>query len=209
VTSVAVQQAAPRLIEIGIAAAPLAGQTESGDLPVVVPFPEGVLVAALDGLGHGPEAALAARLAGAELIVSPYEPLESLVSRCHEAARGSRGLVMSVAFFSAPAQIMSWLSVGNVAGVLFRASTGAVPARESVVLRGGVVGSHLPMLRPRVVPVEPGDTLVFATDGIAPNFTSADGLSRPPQETADRIFGEFALGTDDALVLVARYVGPP
>ena len=38
--------------------------TESGDSHVVKPSPEGVLAAVIDGVGHGNEAADAARIAG-------------------------------------------------------------------------------------------------------------------------------------------------
>ena len=48
------------LLEWGVATRALEGQSESGDMAVVVPFDHGVLAAAVDGLGHGPEAARAA-----------------------------------------------------------------------------------------------------------------------------------------------------
>ena len=51
------------LIEWAVAGAPIDGETESGDLHAVVQFEGGVLVGAVDGLGHGAEAAVAARAA--------------------------------------------------------------------------------------------------------------------------------------------------
>src|SRR5438067_1235314 len=75
-------------------------------------------------------------------------------------------LAMSVAAISGEGHTMSWLGVGNVEGSLFRRSEGSRPSRESLLLRGGVVGYQLPKLLPSVVPVDPGDTLVFVTDGI-------------------------------------------
>ena len=53
--------------EWGLAARALHGQAESGDLHLVAPFAGGVLIAAVDGLGHGSEAAAAARVAVATL----------------------------------------------------------------------------------------------------------------------------------------------
>src|SRR5216683_1379133 len=50
-------------IEWGVAARALPGQAVSGDLHLVKPFSKGVLLAAVDGLGHGDEATLAAQLA--------------------------------------------------------------------------------------------------------------------------------------------------
>ncbi len=71
----------PPLIEWGVAAQPLEGEAESGDLHVVQRFPKGVLVAAVDGLGHGPEAAAAARSAVATLKIMRTNPS----SRCLDA----------------------------------------------------------------------------------------------------------------------------
>ena len=48
------------MIEWGVASRALPGETRSGDLHVVESFAGGALVAAVDGLGHGEEAADAA-----------------------------------------------------------------------------------------------------------------------------------------------------
>ena len=64
---------------------------ESGDSHVVRQLPEGVLAAVIDGVGHGNEAADAARIAGRTLNSSPHEDAVSLVWRCHEALKETRG----------------------------------------------------------------------------------------------------------------------
>jgi hypothetical protein len=53
-----------------------------------------------------------------------------------------------------------------------------------------------------------GDTLVFATDGVERGFAQA--LSSGDARTADgaaALLRRFATGNDDALLLLARYVG--
>src|SRR2546427_6154648 len=52
------------IVEWGVASQTLAGEVESGDKHVVRIFPHGALLAAIDGLGHGEEAAAAANMAG-------------------------------------------------------------------------------------------------------------------------------------------------
>jgi negative regulator of sigma-B (phosphoserine phosphatase) len=47
---------------------------ESGDACLVAPLPHGALLAVIDGLGHGPEAAVAAREATSLLQVRPERP---------------------------------------------------------------------------------------------------------------------------------------
>ena len=55
------------------AGAALPGQTSSGDRAVIVGFPNGALVALIDGLGHGKEACEAAVAAERVLLAAPFE----------------------------------------------------------------------------------------------------------------------------------------
>jgi hypothetical protein len=48
---------------------------------------------------------------------------------------------------------------------------------------------------------------VLATDGVRPVFGEWPAPAEAPQEVADRILADQSRGTDDALVLVARYRG--
>lgn len=50
-------------IEWSVAARPMAGQTVSGDRHVVQFFEQGVLLAVIDGVGHGNEAHAVAEIA--------------------------------------------------------------------------------------------------------------------------------------------------
>jgi negative regulator of sigma-B (phosphoserine phosphatase) len=203
------------LIEYGVATLTLPGETESGDLHVVQPVSTGVLVGVADGLGHGAEAAAAARAAVATLRDHGQESLLPLLQRCHRALVGTRGVVMSLAFFQGGDATMTWVGVGNVEGVLLytdhptRPAPPAGPARTSLVTRGGIVGSELPQLRAEVISIAPGDTLIVATDGVKDGFADGVGIETPPQQLADQILARFCKGTDDALVLVARYLGSP
>jgi phosphoserine phosphatase RsbX len=195
------------IIEWGSASLPLGGEVVSGDKHVVKVFPHGALLAAMDGLGHGEEAAAAANRVARVLQAADDESLISLLKRCHERLRSTRGVVISLAAFNAVDETMTWVGVGNVEGVLLRADPAVNPGRESLLLRSGVVGSRLPLLHASIVPVMRGDTLIFATDGVRSEFTQSLALGDGPQQLADRILGQYAKGTDDALVLVARYVG--
>jgi serine/threonine protein phosphatase PrpC len=100
---------------------------------------------------------------------------------------------------------MTWLGVGNVEGTLLHVAE-ELP-RQSVLLRGGVVGYQLPPLRASVLPVARGDLLILASDGIRNGFADGPALTDSPQQIADRILGEYNRGTDDAIVLAVRYLG--
>jgi negative regulator of sigma-B (phosphoserine phosphatase) len=197
------------VIEWGVAAAALGGQRESGDRYVVAPFGPGALAAVIDGLGHGEDAAYAAQRAADILATHAHESVIALVRRCHEHLRTTRGVVMSLASFDAQDETMAWLGVGNVEGRLLRANPDASPAREFLLMRGGVVGgSQLPQLRADLIPVVRGDTLLLVTDGVFMPPAPEVDPGQPPQVLANRMLARHRKATDDALVLVVRWVGP-
>jgi negative regulator of sigma-B (phosphoserine phosphatase) len=187
------------LISTGVACAPLAGQTSSGDRGVVVEFPGGALVAAIDGLGHGQDASLAAEEAHLVLEDDPAAPVDELVHRCHTRLKNTRGVVMTLASFQQGA--MTWVGVGNVEGMLVR--PGGI---DAVPMRGGIVGYSLPALVSRRLTVGRGDTLVLATDGIRHGFRAEIDL-RDARTIADAILAKYGKPNDDACVVVARYLG--
>ena len=192
----------------GVAGAALPGEAESGDREVVEAAPNAVLAAVVDALGHGPEAASAARACTEALKGFCHEPLDALLRRCHQALLGTRGVVMSAASFNVAHDTLTWLGVGNIQGMLLRASQDGSRYSEGLLPRGGIVGYQMPPLRMSVLPLHAGDTLVFATDGIRSDFSDGVDRGEEPQRIADRLLAEHSTGKDDALVLAVRYLGP-
>jgi negative regulator of sigma-B (phosphoserine phosphatase) len=195
------------MVEYGVAKFVLPGQGESGDHHLVCCNRNGILVAAIDGIGHGEEAANASKAAAALLRSCADQPIISLVERCHERLRGTRGVVLSLAFIDSEHGMMTWLGVGNVQGVLMRAEAKKRNGQESLLLRAGVVGSQLPAVQATVLPIEQGDTLFFATDGVRSDFSVSLSARENPQRAADRILRQYRSGNDDALVLIVRLTG--
>lgn len=191
-------------VEWGVAARVLPGQMESGDVSIVLRREEGALIAVVDGVGHGDEAAQASRAVLDILEGEPDEHILSLTRHCHEALRGKRGAVMSIASYHARDRLVTWLGVGNVEGALLRADP-RLPS-EGLLLRAGVLGSVLPPLQAAVLPVSANDLLILTTDGVSSGFEGAVVRSAPPQKIADCILMRHSKNTDDALVLVARFV---
>jgi hypothetical protein len=195
------------MVEYGVANYALPGQDESGDHHLVCCNRNGILVAAIDGIGHGEEAAIASKAAAALLRSCANEPIISIVEQCHEKLRATRGVVLSLAFIEPQHGMMTWLGVGNVQGVLMRSDAKNGNGQESLLLRAGVVGSQLPALQATVLPIVRGDTLFFATDGVRGDFSVTLSARENPQRAADRILEQYRSGNDDALVLVARLTG--
>ena len=198
------------LIVWGVALRALKGQKVSGDLYLVESSEEGFLIAAIDGLGHGPQAAAAAQIAATTLRTNARDSAVQLLNRCHEELKQTRGVAMSLASFNKPLNSLWWVGVGNVEGVRLHLDENGKLSSESIPLRGGVVGYQLPPLRPSLSRIEPHDTIIFATDGIQSGFIkglTAKSLSEQPQQLADHLLAAYDKGTDDSLVLVVRYLG--
>jgi phosphoserine phosphatase RsbX len=192
----------------GVASHAQAHQTECGDAFTIQPIPAGFLVAAIDGLGHGQDAARAARRAVDRINQSAEMTLPDILRGCHQALVGSRGAAISIAQIDLAEHGLAWLGVGNVEGVVLNpvAYQAANWRSDTLVVRGGVVGYDMPHLQIGRVPFGLGAVLVFATDGIRQGFSSEIRAGRPPQETADQIMSRYDRGSDDALVLVLQRV---
>jgi negative regulator of sigma-B (phosphoserine phosphatase) len=157
---------------------PLRGELESDDLDVVVKFAGGSLVGAIDGLGHGEEAAAAARAAATICREHADDPLGELVQRCHTELRRTRGAVLRLASFRDTDATMSWLGVGNVEGVLIRADADAERPQEELVCRPEIDGRFCVVASP---------------------------TQREPGDLADDILRGYTKEIDDTLVVVACY----
>ena len=191
----------------GHAVRPIRGESECGDVDVVAPFDGGVLLAVIDGLGHGHEAAVVAAAAARVLIADPEQSPTALAERCHEELRGSRGVALLIVSLSTRAGQCSWSGVGNVEGVRYRRRAMFATDRDHLISAPGVVGYRMPALRERRIDLAPDDVLVLATDGVSPRFGEDLVVGDAPESMAREILARHGRPSDDALVLVARYQG--
>jgi phosphoserine phosphatase RsbX len=192
-------------LEWSIAAATMPGETESGDRHWAGVVSNGMVFAVIDGLGHGPAAAAAAVIAVRTLDRHIGDPVTQLLHHCHEALRGSRGVTMSLAAFNTEDAMLTWIGVGNVECALLHRDAG-LPC-DKLLLRNGVVGVRSPDLRAEELVVRPGDILTMATDGVTADRALGISMQGRLEVMADGILADGSKGTDDALVLVARYRG--
>jgi serine phosphatase RsbU (regulator of sigma subunit) len=195
-------------LDWGVASRTKTGEVESGDQYFVRQSNRRTLLAVVDGLGHGGEAAAAAYTAINLLQQAEGdEPIAALVKRCHIALQTTRGAVMGLAALGAEDNEMQWLGIGNIESVVCYAHPDARPRVRPLLSRGGIVGHRLPVLLASALPLARGDVLVLATDGVHTDFTGRLTSGEPVQGMADRILAQYAKETDDALVLVVRYLG--
>ena len=192
----------PPLVEWTVAIRSLG--SESGDQYLVSRTGDGgVLVAVVDGLGHGPEAASAAKTAIAVLEAGHERELAARFLRCHERLRDTRGVVLSLGLFATGS--LTWLGVGNVDGVLLRSGFERPRAAPRARRRGGPASALA-----RAVPADRGaGRHTDPRDGRhRGGFAGDPGIAFAAPPTAERILADHGKETDDALVLVVRYLGP-
>ena len=194
----------PDWLEWGAAGAALDGQA-SGDHYLVLPDAERPLVCMMDGLGHGVDARRASLDCASILEAHSGAALIDLVGYCHEGLRGTRGVAMTLLQIDRERDLLEWVAVGNVEGLVLREGLARGATFSAVVQRGGVVGYRLPPLKATHVNLQAGDLLVLATDGIQSGFADSVDQRLAPQELADTLLSRFARPSDDRLVLVLRY----
>ena len=152
-------------IDWSIAKRPKIGEEECGDDFLIKICKTGVLIAVVDGLGHGKNAATASRKAIDSLKNFNSDNPISLVKDCHQNLKNTRGAVVSLAYIDCKEETINWIGIGNVHGVLLKKGV-SYQHKENLYLRGGVVGYTLPVLQSAMLPIVHGDTLVFHTDGV-------------------------------------------
>ena len=113
-------------------------------------IPDGALVAVVDGLGHGSEAADVAKTAVRSLERHASQPVISLLRQCHGALSGTRGAVSLAAFGARRDDDVA--RCGERRGPAAARPAATSQPRELLLLRGGVVGVHLPALSAALVP---------------------------------------------------------
>jgi hypothetical protein len=198
-------QATP-FLDWAIAGRPLAGQDVSGDRATVQITRNRCVIAVIDGLGHGPQAAAAAALAAGVVERHRAEPLDALLLLVHEKLVESRGAAATFAIVDGDTGRIDWLGVGNVDGMIIRADETARPRTSGVFLCRGILGYQQPDIRRQEpVQLEDGDTIVIATDGVRGDLAADVRHETPVERMAGALLDAHATPDDDALVLVARY----
>lgn len=207
---------AASLFDHAVATSPLRGESESGDTYVVRSSNGFGLVAVIDVLGHGKEAAVVARQATQALKAGPILSVEQHLINCHAVLKGTRGAVMVLACLDGHAGRMTWSGVGDAEGVLIRATDTdrndhlKGPNKHNVVhvpTRPGIVGSMLPITYLTSLDLAVGDILIMTTDGIKDGYVKDVDITDDLQHIADNILSSHSKDHDDSLVLVLRWKG--
>ncbi len=158
----------------------------------------------VDGLGHGPMAAEAARAAvGVFSAQSDRDPVE-LIEASHLALRSTRGAALAIARIDLELGRLQYAGVGNISGVIVEAGHGRT---TSMISHNGTVGHIVRKIQAFDYPWTPESLLIMHSDGITTRWDPARYpglLRRPPGLIAGLLYRDHRRGRDDATVVVAR-----
>ena len=163
-----------------------------------------VLVAVVDGLGHGPPAAEVSEATVAYLASClPTATLPDLLRACHVRLQGTRGAALAVARLDLAAGRLEYAGVGNIEARLLN------PTAVRPISYNGIVGAILPRFQVFTYPFGPGALFLMHSDGVSARFTldAAALAGQPADLIATAIMRDWSRPHDDATVVVVRHTG--
>ena len=183
------------------------GEMVNGDSWAIHPGPERTVYVAIDGLGHGQNAAIAAatalRVAEAALAQDERAELAAIMQRMHVPMQATRGAAVMLISVSRDNAKVRCCGIGNLSAVLCFADGTTRP----LVSHNGTVGHRMARVQEFEYTASPGALLIVHSDGVSTRWklTQYPGLFRhSPAVIAGALYRESARGRDDATVLVSR-----
>lgn len=175
---------------------PCSGFTASGDLVVVRQEASCTMLAVVDVLGHGPNAAEVAQQAGACLgSVDLSGDVERWTYELHEALARTRGA--AVGFARLRGDDLQLAVVGNI-------SIRSCGTRVGIVPSPGIVGRRLRKLRSFSFSMKPGDRLALHSDGLR-HIDLDPTRDLPLEHACESLMEAYATTADDASLLLTDF----
>jgi hypothetical protein len=195
--------AAPsREIAAGGYSRPLPGFVECGDTFVIELLPGkpagGLLVALVDGLGHGNEAGVAAQAAARTVLGNRELPPDQILRHCDRQLHPTRGAAMAVLRLEADGR-GEFCGIGNIEVQ----SLAGQPA--SLFCLPGIVGHSVRTLRTMPFTMQSGDIYCLHSDGVSGRGNLRACLPGSPRTVARRIVDACGRAHDDATAVVVGY----
>jgi anti-sigma regulatory factor (Ser/Thr protein kinase) len=189
-------------VEIGAICLPAPHETECGDGWAFACRGEEASLLVADGLGHGPEAAKAARAAIGAFARAPHDDLRETVKRVHAELRTTRGAAVCALRVDAAAAAVRYSGAGNIVG---RVLSGVFD--KSLVTQHGTAGLQIRNPETTALELPPHALVVLHSDGIDTRWTPErirPLLQRDPTLVAAVLLRDHTRHRDDATVVVIR-----
>lgn len=194
------EAAVPLLLDIAAHAIPYPGEDECGDAIGIQQIDRRIGICVVDGLGHGPEAAVAAKACTEIFMASPDRSPADILQLCHQAIMHTRGVAIAVAVLDR-GQIIH-CGVGNISCSI----VGDGPSQQHLLSHDGIVGYTARRFHEKSYAWNASSRLVMYSDGIInrcslPHF--ADAGRQNVRLSAAYLLRDCRRGRDDTAVVVA------
>lgn len=179
-------------------------ETLCGDVSLVMYENGALLLAVVDGLGHGPLAHEAAKTAVRWLGVSVKQDLQDSVLTAHSHLASTRGTTLGIAKLDLPSKTVSATTVGNVRLGLYRNYSRVwSPCGCDAVLGHGKGGSSSRLdIRIESSPIPDGTLLLMFSDGINSQLRLPVVAKISLEELSLDLFTRHQVPSDDASLLI-------
>jgi anti-sigma regulatory factor (Ser/Thr protein kinase) len=199
------RSSAPRRTQMEVAGVCVAkpGESECGDGWAVAKHASGAIIVLADGLGHGPEAAEAAREAIRIFRKHTNEGPAAILKDAHDALRSTRGAAVAIADVDCDSGVVTFSGIGNIAGTVLAAE------RRNMVSHNGILGHTVRTISEFTYAWVPDALVVLASDGLQSQWSlnTYPGIAvRDASLIAAVLYRDFNRGRDDATVVVAKRV---
>ncbi len=199
---------APRRTRMEVAGVCVAkpGESTCGDGWAVTKRASGAVMVLADGLGHGPEAAEAARAAISIFHKHTFhkhtkEGPAAILKVAHDALRSTRGAAVAIADVDCDSGMVTFSGIGNIAGAVLAAD------RRNMVSQNGTLGHTVRSISEFTYAWVPDALVILNSDGLQSQWSlsSYPGIAaRDPSLVAAILYRDFNRGRDDASVVVAK-----
>jgi serine phosphatase RsbU (regulator of sigma subunit) len=191
-------------MEIAAISRPKPGEDLNGDAYCVEWCNDGndeekLLIAVVDGLGHGKNACIASETAVDFIKSHKQLALKEIVTGVHNALHGTRGAVIGICDIRRGK--LSYIGVGNITAQIVKNEK----QRQHLTSTSGVLGWNLRKVNEFKYDFLSG-WLIINSDGIG-RFASSEYLSDDLHASASKILSEHGKN-DDATIVLGRYQPP-
>ena len=193
---------APEKCEVGALCVPKPGETVCGDAWGMTLDARGATFLLADGLGHGPDASLAATAAIDVLMRHPGVAPIRVLDLAHAKLKPTRGAAVAVMRHELESGEIAFAGVGNISACVIGTAT-----RRAMVSHNGIVGHNVHKSQEFSYPWPRGNFLIAHTDGVETQWDLARFpglLDCHPAIIAAMLYREHARGRDDVGIVVAR-----
>ena len=188
---------------VGAVNLPMRSETVSGDNWCFSDIESGrarLIIA--DGLGHGPAAGEASRLAVEAFAANKDRALIPVMEAMHDALRATRGAAVSVAEIDLGRETLRYVGVGNIAASILSGGKSA-----NLVSMNGIVGVRCEKIQEFSYSWPQNSFLVMHSDGLKTqcHLNRYTGLlGKHPALIAGVLYRDCNRGTDDSTVAVIQ-----